>query len=198
MYSENHLRVYGNCITGNEEEHHQEMEARIEEGVVYSPYPGGAVPNISVYEAIKACLERGGKKTALVCADQQVTSSELLRMLQRYAAGFQRHGVKPGDKVLAHLGDSVENFIALYAIIIAGGVAILSDPASDKDEAIQKLRDGKASHVLTTQEEAHLFCKTCSGWTYQDIFWFLRRTRICFRIELQIYEGGGVCRGSGH
>ncbi|XP_042147503.1 long-chain-fatty-acid--CoA ligase-like [Ixodes scapularis] len=132
------------------------LKAPSENGILYSPYAGGSVPRISVYQAIKECLEKYGKKTALVCSEDQVTCFELFKKLKQYAAGFQRHGVEPGDKVLAHLGDSVESFIAMYAIVLAGGIVIPSDPASDKGEFLQKLRDGKASHVFTTKTTAHL------------------------------------------
>ncbi|KAG0428613.1 hypothetical protein HPB47_024400 [Ixodes persulcatus] len=89
-----------------------------------------------------------------VCGENQVTCSELLKKLKQYAAGFQRHGVEPGDKVLAHLGDLVESFIAMYAIVLAGGIVIPSDPASDKgggqqirypvDYSTLKISDGDA------------------------------------------------------
>ncbi|KAM7307021.1 4-coumarate--CoA ligase-like 6 [Ixodes scapularis] len=56
----------------------------------------------------------------------------MLRMLQRYAAGFQSHGVKPGDKVLVHVEDSVESLVAMYGIVCAGGVVIPSEPGSEQ------------------------------------------------------------------
>ncbi|EEC09326.1 AMP dependent CoA ligase, putative [Ixodes scapularis] len=50
-------------------------------------------------------------------------------MLRRYATGLQKHGIQKGDKVLVHLDNSLENMIALYSVMFAGGVAVLSVPA---------------------------------------------------------------------
>lgn len=67
-----------------------------------------------------------------ICKGKEVTYFEMLRMLQRYAAGFQSHGVKPGDKVLVHVEDSVESLVAMYGIVCAGGVVIPSEPGSEQ------------------------------------------------------------------
>ncbi|XP_029839616.2 long-chain-fatty-acid--CoA ligase-like [Ixodes scapularis] len=132
------------------------LKARIEDGIVHSPYPGGPVPNMSVYEALRERLEQYGERTALICRENEVTYSEMLKMLQKYGAGFQSHGIKPGDKVLVHVDDSVETFIAMYGIVFAGGVVIPSEPGSDQDEVLKKIEAGNATHVLTTEEEANL------------------------------------------
>ncbi|KAG0413455.1 hypothetical protein HPB47_009395 [Ixodes persulcatus] len=58
----------------------------------------------------------------------------MLKMLHQYAAGFQSHGVKPGDKVLVHVDDSLESFIAMYGVVFAGGVVIPSELDSEQDK----------------------------------------------------------------
>ncbi|EEC11463.1 AMP dependent CoA ligase, putative, partial [Ixodes scapularis] len=139
------------------------LKAFIEHGIVHSPYPGGSVPKISVYQALKERLAQYGEGTALICKGKEVTYFEMLRMLQRYAAGFQSHGVKPGDKVLVHVEDSVESLVAMYGIVCAGGVVIPSEPGSEQGEVLRKLEDGNASHVLTTRGEAYLFKRLTEG-----------------------------------
>ncbi|KAM7307601.1 long-chain-fatty-acid--CoA ligase-like [Ixodes scapularis] len=80
----------------------------------------------------------------------------MLKMLHQYAACFQSHGVKPGDKVLVHVDDSLGSFIAMYGVVFAGGVVIPSELASEQGELLMKIKEGKASHVLTTPNEADL------------------------------------------
>ncbi|XP_042147443.1 long-chain-fatty-acid--CoA ligase-like [Ixodes scapularis] len=132
------------------------LKARIEDGIVHSPYPGGSVPKISVCQAIKERLLLQGERTALIYKANKVTSSEMLKMLHQYAACFQSHGVKPGDKVLVHVDDSLASFIAMYGVVFAGGVVIPSELASEQGELLMKIKEGKASHVLTTPNEADL------------------------------------------
>ncbi|KAM7314170.1 4-coumarate--CoA ligase 1-like [Ixodes scapularis] len=78
-------------------------------------------------------------------------------MCQRYATGFQGHGVKKGDKVLVHLDNSLENIIAMYSVMFAGGVAAVSDPILSNDDILHRIRDSNASHILTTASEAKRF-----------------------------------------
>ncbi|KAM7298445.1 luciferin 4-monooxygenase-like [Ixodes scapularis] len=110
------------------------LKARIENGVVYSPYPSEPVPEMTVYQVVKQRLEQYGCRTALVWNDEDITFAELLKMCQRYAAGFQGHGVKKGEKVLVHLDNSLENLIVMYSVIFAGGVAVVSNPILSNGE----------------------------------------------------------------
>ncbi|KAM7314171.1 hypothetical protein ISCGN_003956, partial [Ixodes scapularis] len=89
--------------------------------------------------------------------DEDITFAELLKMCQRYATGFQGHGVKKGDKVLVHLDNSLENIIAMYSVMFAGGVAAVSDPILSNDDILHRIRDSNASHILTTASEAKRF-----------------------------------------
>ncbi|KAM7314333.1 4-coumarate--CoA ligase 1-like [Ixodes scapularis] len=120
------------------------LKARIENGIVYSPYPSEPVPEMTFYQVVKHSLEQYGCRTALVWNDEDITFAELLKMCQRYAAGFQKHGVKKGEKVLVHLDNSLENMIALYSAVFAGGVfvashLILSDDSFAKEEHIARM-----------------------------------------------------------
>ncbi|KAM7293714.1 4-coumarate--CoA ligase 1 [Ixodes scapularis] len=133
------------------------LKARIENGVVFSPYPSLPVPEMSLYQVVKHCLEQHGNRTAVVWEDEQITFSELLKMFQRYAAGFQRHGVDKGEKVLVHLDNSLENMIAMYSIVFAGGVAVASETILSDDDILYMIRNSNATHILTTSSEASRF-----------------------------------------
>lgn len=102
------------------------MKARIEDGVVYSPYPDIEIPVLSFYALVAEQLQINPDNLALVDAKLSLTRSELLVRLQRYAAGFRRHGVLPGDRVCVHLSDSVENLVAMYGCAIAGATLVMA------------------------------------------------------------------------
>ncbi|KAM7298437.1 4-coumarate--CoA ligase 1-like [Ixodes scapularis] len=78
-------------------------------------------------------------------------------MCQRYAAGLQRHGVKKGEMVLVHVDNSLENLMALYSVVFAGGVAVVSNPILSNDDLLYRIRDSNVSHILTTASEAKRF-----------------------------------------
>ncbi|CAN8002694.1 unnamed protein product [Ixodes hexagonus] len=102
------------------------MKARIQDGVVYSPFPSCEIPRCSFYTAAKERLARTPSKRALVDDTVTLSRSELLARLQRYGAGFQAHGIGYGDRVCVHLSNSVENFVAMFGCIVAGATVILA------------------------------------------------------------------------
>ncbi|CAN7981573.1 unnamed protein product, partial [Ixodes pacificus] len=55
-----------------------------------------------------------------------LTRAELLKSIQRFAAGFQALGITIGDRVCVHVKNSVENFIAVQGIIFTGAAVILA------------------------------------------------------------------------
>ncbi|KAH8020379.1 hypothetical protein HPB51_001012 [Rhipicephalus microplus] len=54
------------------------------------------------------------------------TRQELLLALERYAAGFQSHGLKLGDHVCVHMRNSVDAFVAVFSLIFAGATIVLA------------------------------------------------------------------------
>ncbi|CAN8026184.1 unnamed protein product [Ixodes persulcatus] len=133
------------------------LKARIENGIVYSPYPSEPLPEMSIYQVVKLCLLQHGNRKALVGDDLDITFEELLKTFQRYAAGFQRHGVTKGEKVFVHLDNSAENVIAMFSVVFAGAVAVMSDPLLSNDEILRRIRDSNATYILTTESEANRF-----------------------------------------
>ncbi|KAH9359703.1 hypothetical protein HPB48_019779 [Haemaphysalis longicornis] len=69
------------------------------------------------------------------------TRAELLRLMERYAAGYQALGIKQGDHVCIHIKNGVNSFAAMFGIIFAGATVILSKPTLTHREY--------QSHLLT-------------------------------------------------
>ncbi|KAM7304153.1 4-coumarate--CoA ligase 1-like [Ixodes scapularis] len=146
------------------------VRARIEDGIVYSPFPEHPPAEISMFEAVRRSLIKHGDKTALIIDDEKITHTEMLSMFRRFAAGFQRQGVRPADRVFVHIENSVESFIALYSVIFAGGVVILSDPQLTMDEILLRMKHGNASHVLSSSKDCHKFKKIKEEMNLKKIF----------------------------
>ncbi|KAL1487141.1 hypothetical protein MTO96_046646 [Rhipicephalus appendiculatus] len=132
------------------------MKARIEDGIVYSPFPDEEIPCCSFYEAVKSALMIDLDKPIL--ADEFVTLSkrELLSRLRRYAAGFQRHGVGPGARVCIHIGNSVESVVAMWSCIVAGASIVLAKPSLTEKELLYQAKDSDSTHLLV---DPHLYEK---------------------------------------
>uniref|UniRef100_A0A1E1X7M7 Putative acyl-coa synthetase n=1 Tax=Amblyomma aureolatum TaxID=187763 RepID=A0A1E1X7M7_9ACAR len=124
------------------------MRARIEDGVVYSPYPDVEMLNCSFYEAVKKAALANPGKVVLIDDATALTLGDFHARLRRYAAGFQQHGLRPGDRVCVHIGNSVENFVAMWGCVVAGASIVLAKPSLTARELRYQMCDSDSTHLL--------------------------------------------------
>jgi long-chain acyl-CoA synthetase len=70
-----------------------------------------------------------------------ITYAELAGQVRRCAAGLQRSGLRPGDRVALYLPNCPQLVIALLATSLAGGIAVPFNPLYSAREAEHQLRD---------------------------------------------------------
>nr|XP_054926658.1 uncharacterized protein LOC126531930 [Dermacentor andersoni] len=90
--------------------------------------------------------------------------------MESYAAGFQRHGVGPGDRVCTHLKNSVENLAAMYGCIFAGATLVLAKTSLTEKELRGQIIDSDSTHVLTDAELTEKVKKATSNLELQVLF----------------------------
>ncbi|XP_077539329.1 putative 4-coumarate--CoA ligase 2 [Haemaphysalis longicornis] len=137
------------------------LRARIENRVVYSPHPEVSIPACSVYAYLKSYLGIQDSKIAVVDNTTRYTRQELLRAFERYAVGFQSLGLKEGDHVCAHVSNSVDSFVAVFGLILAGATVILAKESLTHRELIYQMTDGEATYVLTEPSNAKKVQEVC-------------------------------------
>ncbi|XP_077561064.1 uncharacterized protein LOC144175883 [Haemaphysalis longicornis] len=138
------------------------MKARIEDRIVYSPFPEVEVPCCSFYQAAKKALLNDPWKPALADKFILLTRGELLVRIQRYAAGLQRHGVQPRDRVCVHTEDTVENFVALWGCVFAGASIVLAKTSLTERELHHRMSDSDCTHILTDLKFAEKAARAAS------------------------------------
>ncbi|KAK8784997.1 hypothetical protein V5799_008635, partial [Amblyomma americanum] len=136
------------------------MRAKIKDRVVYSPFPTMEIPCCSFYQAAKEALLKDPDKPALADGTALVTRRELLVHMQRYAAGFQKHGLGAGHRVCVHVENGVDNFAAMWGCVFAGASVVLARASLTERELCYQLRDSESTHVLT---EPALVAKTAQA-----------------------------------
>lgn len=140
----------------------ESIKARIENNVLYSPYRPVDIPVCSVYTAVKGFLRaEPGSAIAVLDARKGLTRSDLLTMIERYAAGFQKLGIKPFDHVCVHLRNSVDCLVVVFGIIFAGATVVLSNARNNRDELVYRMRDGEAAYVITDMKNAQKVRDAC-------------------------------------
>ncbi|XP_070382734.1 uncharacterized protein [Dermacentor albipictus] len=139
------------------------MKARIEDRVIYSPYPHIDIPVCSFYALAKEKLLINPNKVALVDDNLTLTRAEVLASMQRYAIGFRQNGMLPGDHVCIHVNNSVENLIAIYGCILAGATVFLASSLLTEHELRYEVEDGDCIHVITDEPNAEKVRKAVAG-----------------------------------
>ncbi|XP_049527070.1 uncharacterized protein LOC119458356 isoform X6 [Dermacentor silvarum] len=132
-------------------------QAPIQEGIVHSPYKQSKTVLLSFSEFLTEKLRPHGNRIALTDGERSVTYKQLLKKFRCCAAMFQAHHVGPGDKVYCHLENSIEAFVALYSIGVAGATVVLSDPEYKEGEVQQHMKNCDATCVVTDLRHSFKF-----------------------------------------
>lgn len=146
----------------------EKLKPCIENNVLLSPYPKVNVPVCSVYTVVKAFLSSAGSKLAAVDYHRSYTRQELLRAIERYAAGFQSLGVRKGHHVCIHLRTSVDAFVVVFALVFAGATVVLCNTSLKHRELVVRMTDADATHVVTDTPNAEKMGKVCDQISLSD------------------------------
>ncbi len=77
-----------------------------------------------------------------------ISFTDFLHQIDSVAISLIKSGFKKGDKVLFLAKPSIESIVYIFAVIRAGGVLVLADPAMGKDNFIGRVNFAKPEYVL--------------------------------------------------
>lgn len=77
-------------------------------------------------DLLRSWAEEHGEADALVHGDCRISYRELDRRVDRVAAGFRRHGVARGDRIVLQLPNVPEFVVVAFALFRAGAVPVFS------------------------------------------------------------------------
>ena len=83
-------------------------------------------------------------KVALEFLGRSLSYRSLWQQVEAFAKGLQEAGLKPGDRVAIMLPNSPQFVIAFYGTLLAGGVAVNTNPMYTPRELGHQLRDSGA------------------------------------------------------
>ena len=93
-------------------------------------------------------------KTALVCGERRLTYAQLERLCNRLAHGLIAGGVERGDRVAVHLDNCVEAVVSIFAILKAGAVVMMVNPATKPDKLAYLLNHARAHTIILSARKA--------------------------------------------
>ena len=85
-------------------------------------------------DVFKEAFKSHGDREALVGGSERVTYSELAERSRNVAAGLQRRGLRPLDRVVVHLPNSLEFAYAYIGLQLIGAIPVMALPAHRRSE----------------------------------------------------------------
>jgi len=85
--------------------------------------------DLSLFEMLRQAAARNPGKTALVDGERRLSYSELVRGSEELAAGLYELGLRPLDRVIFQLGNSLELANAFFALLRIGVIPVMALPA---------------------------------------------------------------------
>ena len=125
-----------------------------------------AFSGTDVWDLVRMRAQRSADRIAFVWhpyhgSPREWTFGELASAAAGLAAGLQRRGTGPGDKVLLHLENCPEFVIAWYACAAVGAVAVTTNTRSTADEMRYFCEDSQPTCAITQPRFAEMIA-TCA------------------------------------
>lgn len=103
----------------------------------------------TVIDLVEACAARHPRRPALLQGDTALSYSELNHRANRLARLLQSLGLTEDQRVAVYLERSIESVVALLAVLKAGGVLLLLDPAHPAEVIRHAVEDARAGMLVT-------------------------------------------------
>lgn len=102
------------------------------------------------------------ERTALLCEQESITYKELYKRVQNFAQELINQGVKPRDRVFVYVYNSIEFYVAYYAVLQVGAVVVPLNIFLKERELSHILHDAKPALIIASQDLAERV-KACSN-----------------------------------
>ena len=106
------------------------------------------IPNITLHEFFEQAAREWPNNVATIFFGKRLTYAQLDEQANRFAAGLQSIGVKPGERVAIILPNCPQFLIALYGVLKAGAVALPTNPLYVQRELKGQFNDAGVETVI--------------------------------------------------
>jgi long-chain acyl-CoA synthetase len=106
-------------------------------------------PQIAVPSFLDETAARFGDRPAAIFFGARLSYGSLQTLVDRFAAGLVRLGIRPGDRVSLHLPNCPQFLIAYYGILKTGAIVVPFSPLYTEREIERQLVDSGAEVAIT-------------------------------------------------
>ncbi len=105
------------------------------------------LPN-SIFQAFKDSVNRHAKRTAVVYLGTRYSYQKILNLAEKFASGLVDFGLKPNERIILYIPNSVQWVVAWLGIQRAGGIAVPITPIYTAHDLKYIANDSGASFVI--------------------------------------------------
>lgn len=109
-----------------------------------------------LHQILTKIAQENAGKTAVIADTQEITYAELIRNIYTLSDMLIVEGLRKADRVLIWLNNPIEIIISFYAILRAGGTAILPPSILDLSEAQRIYSEFTPWLIISNKEVIHL------------------------------------------
>ncbi|WP_152654793.1 long-chain-fatty-acid--CoA ligase [Oceanobacillus sp. CFH 90083] len=102
----------------------------------------------TLYQYLVDAAKQNGEKKALYFMGKEITYKELYEEAKKTANYLQSIGIRKGDRVAILLPNTPQAVISYYGILMAGAVAVPTNPLYTERELIFQMNDAKARAII--------------------------------------------------
>jgi 2,3-dihydroxybenzoate-AMP ligase len=146
--------------------------------------------DISLWQMLAGTISRLPDKTALVYGARRLTYAELGARITQLAARFQEAGLKPLDRVVLQLPNSLEFIVVFFALIRCGAIPVLALPAHRGEEIGHFIAHSEAAVYVTVD--------TARGFDFRFMAAEIAARSPCLRSVFVLGEPGPGQRALSH
>jgi long-chain acyl-CoA synthetase len=106
-------------------------------------------PEIPVFQFLRSSVTKWPFRIVIIFDALEITYSELLNLVERFAAALAGLGIKKGDRVAIHLPNCPQFAIAYYAALMNGAIFTPCSPLMVEREMESQLNDAGAETIIT-------------------------------------------------
>jgi len=119
-----------------------------------SQYPPEIPATLNLQEAtvqnyLKQTAEKFPEKTAIHFMGKELTYKQVYNYAKKLAAYLQSLGIEKGDRVAIMLPNTPQSIISYYAILMAGGIVVQTNPLYMERELKYQMKDSGAKAIIT-------------------------------------------------
>lgn len=168
----------------------------------YGPIPTSVeIPDLRLDDLLAASARRWTDQVAIHFLGRRISYQRLSREVDRFAAGLQRLGLRPGDRVMVFAPNIPQTIIAAQGIWRAGCVVVPSNPLYSAGELRHQAVDSGARAIVALSAFADTVDQAREGTALEHVIlarvkdWMPTPLRLAFTLLRERKDGHRVPHG---